>query len=64
MPKDALKTLKETILYSKKKEAHVEKPDRSQNNNTIKLGNRSDLNSTEKVTNFHDLISNEKVKHL
>ena len=50
MTKIALKTLKEIILHSKKKESHVENLDRSQNKNTTMPDNSFDLNSADKVT--------------
>lgn len=59
MTKIALKTLKETILDSKKKESHVQNLDRSQNKNTTMPDNSFDLNSADKVTKFRYLISDK-----
>lgn len=56
--KIALKTLKETILDSKKKESHVDNLDRSQNN-TAMPDNSFGLNSADKVTKFRYLISDK-----
>ena len=57
MPKDVLKILTETLLYSKNKVTYAENLDRSQNNYTTKPYNTYDLSLTEKNTKFGNLIS-------
>ena len=63
MPKDAVETLENTLLYSRKNVKLPTNQDRRLHNSNT-AANRTDSNLTEKITKFADMINEQIVNRI